>query len=920
MTETRATFDDYFTYGEGQRAEISFPLGGIGTGSIGLSGTGRLVDWEIRNRPDKGSVNGFTHFAIRAERDGATIDTRVLHGPFDGRLTGDIQAGPFRSFGFGVRREYLAGLPNFEGCTFRGLYPVAELDFTDKRFPGDVRLTAMSPMIPNDTHDSSIPVAMFEFEIANTEQDAIDYTLVGALASFESSRQTSSVETEADGRTTLRYGPGADGDGASLGFGASERGEVSLSALDGDISYQQHWYRGAWFDSLQVYWQDVSRPGALVDRRYEDDASRLRPVIGLEQDHGMVASRVTILPGETRRLRFFIAWHFPVFEKYWPSMINLSDVDDQAPSGWKNWYATRWPTVADVEAYCTSNWQDLWSRTTRFQQVLGHSDLPLPVLDAVSANLSVLKSPTVTRLEDGTLYGFEGCHVDSGSCEGSCAHVWNYQQALPFLYPDLARSMLDVEFRHNQDPETGGLGFRLPLPLGVAKNVDRPCADGHFGTVIRTYREWQASGDDAWLRDKWPGVKRAIEFAWHPGNYDRWDPEKTGVLWGRQHHTLDMELFGPNSWLTGFYLGALRAAVRMALHVGDAAVAKEYEEVFDRGRAWVDENLYRDGYFAQSIDLADKSFIDEFARAEDNHPVIQGSISDLYWSSEHGQIKYQIGDGCLIDQTLAQWHATLLGLGDLFEPDKVQSSLRAIYEHNFKEDLGEIMNPCRVFGVAGESGTLICTWPDGSSAPVFPVPYSEETFHGLEYSFGGALMQIGEIEKGIRVFRAVRDRYRGANRNPWNEIECGSNYARSMASFAAVPILSGMQYDQTQGRLALDPKLQSAGQFTCFWSAGGAWGEVRCQADRIVLDVIGGSFTIKRLVLGSEIPAGAQITLDGHELDYERLDGESAIEVGRHTIDAGSTLAISGLDLGMSSLPDVDTDTRSGRESGSSVA
>ena len=34
--------------------EISFPLGGIGTGSIGLAGNGQLIDWEIFNKPSKG--------------------------------------------------------------------------------------------------------------------------------------------------------------------------------------------------------------------------------------------------------------------------------------------------------------------------------------------------------------------------------------------------------------------------------------------------------------------------------------------------------------------------------------------------------------------------------------------------------------------------------------------------------------------------------------------------------------------------------------------------------------------------------------------------------------------------------------------------------------------------------------------------
>ena len=60
--------------------EIVFPLGGIGTGSIGLAGNGSFVDWEIFNRPSKGSLNGHTHFAIRAEYpDGKSI-TKILQG------------------------------------------------------------------------------------------------------------------------------------------------------------------------------------------------------------------------------------------------------------------------------------------------------------------------------------------------------------------------------------------------------------------------------------------------------------------------------------------------------------------------------------------------------------------------------------------------------------------------------------------------------------------------------------------------------------------------------------------------------------------------------------------------------------------------------------------------------------------------
>lgn len=60
--------------------EISFPLGGIGTGSIGLAGNGRLMDWEIFNHLDKGSVNGYTHMAVTCNRPGEKPAVRALNG------------------------------------------------------------------------------------------------------------------------------------------------------------------------------------------------------------------------------------------------------------------------------------------------------------------------------------------------------------------------------------------------------------------------------------------------------------------------------------------------------------------------------------------------------------------------------------------------------------------------------------------------------------------------------------------------------------------------------------------------------------------------------------------------------------------------------------------------------------------------
>ena len=94
-------------YDKDHRSAISFPLGGIGTGCIGLAGSGHLVDWEIANHPNKCSTNRYSHFAIKAEADGTLLDARILNGdlppPYMGNTTpAEVKFGGHRGFGYGA--------------------------------------------------------------------------------------------------------------------------------------------------------------------------------------------------------------------------------------------------------------------------------------------------------------------------------------------------------------------------------------------------------------------------------------------------------------------------------------------------------------------------------------------------------------------------------------------------------------------------------------------------------------------------------------------------------------------------------------------------------------------------------------------------------------------------------------------------
>ena len=886
-----------FIYRGSRTNEISFPLGGIGTGCIGLAGNGRLVDWEIYNRPSKGSINSFSHFAVKAERDGEVLDARVLNGDLAPPYTGDLNRPQFQSFGFGPPRGTMAGIPHFDDVEFRGEFPLAELRFIDGTFPGNVSMSAFNPFIPLNDRDSSIPAAFFEITVTNNAAENTSYTVALSLANPLTAGTTFNTYRESEGVRMIIL--------ESAGLTVEDPGFGNLcAATDGErVSFQEYWYRGRWFDSLEIFWREFSSPGPLKKRSYPRPADPNEKHAGSD-DLCTLAVTVDAAPGESRTVRFVVSWSFPNCTNYWkpekPAAACCDggccadgDGGSTRPRTWRNYYATIFEDAAASARYALAHWDRLSEETRRFKEALYSSTIPETALEAVSANLSVLKTPTCLRLTDGSFYGFEGCHCDSGCCEGSCTHVWNYAYALPFLFPKLERSMRDLDFLYNQRPD-GGMVFRLQLPLGRERSSFRPCADGQFGGVVKTYRDWKISGDTEWLRRNWLAVKRSIEYAWAETNEDRWDADRDGVLEGRQHHTLDMELFGPNSWLTGFYLAALKAGAEMAEHLGERETAAEYRGLFERGKAWTDEHLFNGEYYHQLIDVGDRSILEPYTAGSAAHHSMHGDdVISAYWNDEAGEIKYQIAEGSEIDQLNAQWHANLCGLGDIFDPVQRRKALESMFRYNFKSDMRRFFNPCRIYCLNGEGGLVICDWPDGKYRPVVPLPSSGETQNGYEYQAAILMIQEGLVDEGMTAVKAIRDRYDGGKRNPWNEFECGSNYARSMASYSLIPTFGGFEFDMVRGMIGFDPIAPTEGAFSIFWSLDSGWGMFETHSGEIALSVLYGSLTVSELRLprGTVDRRIAAVELAGETVPFTR-DGRALRFGDPVTIEAGETLEV----------------------------
>jgi uncharacterized protein (DUF608 family) len=828
----------HFT-GESLR-EIAFPLGGIGTGTVSLGGRGQLRDWEIFNRPGKGKDLPYTFFALYAEAEGEPGVARVL----ERRIL------PPYSAGFGLPTGRVSGLPRLQEATFRGEYPFAWIDFEDASLPVAVQLEAYNPLIPMNEKDSGLPVAFFNWTLTNTSAKPVHAAVAFNLLNAVGYNGRDALSNRHNGqfgqnRNTWRDEDDLEGIFMTGGKHATDSppfGTMAVVTEWPDTTFKIRWERAGWWDDAQNFWDEFTQGRGRLPATPEST-----PSPDGQTDVGALGLRVTLEPEQSATLPFLLAWHFPNLTNTWNS--------EEAVTGKRlgNWYATQWKDAWEAARYAIENRDRLEAETRAYHAALYDSTLPDAVLDAAGQNVSILRTTTVLRTEDGRMNAFEGCGDNDGCCPMNCTHVWNYVQTVAYLFPALERSVRLTDFQHNTRPN-GDMAFRTLLPLVGTLWAFKPAADGQMGTVMKAYREWLQSGDRGFLESVWPGVVRAVEHAWTP---DGWDADRDGVMEGEQHNTYDIEFYGPNTMMGTFYLGALRAAEEMAKALGHADKAAEYRAVYERGRKKVSDTLWNGDYFIQDVNL---DFWEQHVHSKwtrDTHPDTMLAETEP---------RYQYGPGCLADQLLGQWFARVVGLGDLLPEEQIRGALSAIFRHNWKPDLTTHATVQRVYALNDEAGLLLCTWPNGGR-PRYPFPYADEVWTGIEYQVAAHCLYEGLIEEGLQIVKGARDRHDGARRNPWDEFECGHHYARAMASWSLLTALSGCHYDAGAQHLDFAPKI-ARDDFRAFFSAGTAWGQFSQKREgdacTATLTVKWGDLTLQSLAL--PVTGKVQVMRDGQTI------------------------------------------------------
>jgi uncharacterized protein (DUF608 family) len=819
-----------FRYSGKNLLQIALPMGGIGAGTICLNGQGGIQDFAVRHKPEF-TAEPDTH----ATREGAfallhlpeSKVTRLVEGPMPPERIYDQGL-----HSMGYRKGGHEGFPRFRNNTFEGEYPFGHVQLSDPKIPLEVRVTGFNPFIPLDDKNSGLPCAILEYALRNTSRKPVKYEFSYHLSHLA----TGPKEKERDFPNTVIPGRGVLFSNSEAP-GSEKFGTACLLALSGRPLIKGMWFRGGWYDSLSALWQEIS-----TGKFQPNEGSNGVDIDwGWPQRGGSILFRGKVNPGQTATHALVIAWHFPNSNLTAGGVRDAAKADPSSSAGepspaWRPYYAGVWKDAGEVAEYVRTHYASLRRRTLAFKDALFGSTVPRQVIEAVSANLGILKSPTVLRQESGVLWGWEGCGTGWGSCHGSCTHVWNYAQAFCHLFPPLERTLREQELLRSMD-KRGHVNFRSALPDGPAPHDHHAAADGQLGGILKLYRDWQISGDTAWMKSLYPKARLSLEYG-----IATWDPDRRGALFEPHHNTYDIEFWGPDGMCGSIYIGALSAMSLMAAALGEKADEKAYRELAEKGARFMDEELFNGEYYQQKVlyqDLRDQSFMKLIAG------VTEKSDEALKLLKHEGP-KYQYGSGCLADGIIGGWMAHLYGVETPLDRKKIRSTLTAIYRHNLKQDLFEHACCQRPgYAIANEAGLLLCSWPRGGK-PTLPFIYSDEVWTGIEYQVASHLILEGLVKEGLAIVKAARSRYDGHIRNPWNEYECGNYYARAMASYALLPSIAGFRYSAVTKTLVLEPRLQTR-PFRTFFSTATAWGTLTLDKTSLIVTVLEGRLELEQI-------------------------------------------------------------------------
>lgn len=759
---------------------IGLPIGGMNTGQVYLGGDGQLWYWDIFNiqriEPggpgDKFYINPMTQdkkfdqgFAVRIKKLLPSTITPIVK--------------PLNSKGF-------------SNITFRGEYPFGKITYKDPDFPVSVKLNAYSPFIPTDHESSDFPAVVMEYTLTNNSESDVSVELFGWLQNMANYK--SSAITQGKHQNSIqKYGSSLqlflDSDVTSESKDLPDYGNMSLTLLNGDNA-----------------WASPNTPSDIDYNLTEvksSESGRAELPLGNTLT-GVIGKEVQLKSGESKTLTFILSWYFPNVHRKESGFHDLKNRENL-----RHYYSKKFSSSADVAKTIAADPKKYLATTKMWNKTWYDSSLPDWFLDRTFINTSTLATTSCYRLDDLTddpdnedrFYTMEGVYLGNGTC----THVFHYEQALGRVFPGLARQLrTQIDYGLSFTKE-GIIKYRAELS-DIGDHDGRGYAvDGHAGTILRAYREHTTAPNSDYLKTYWPKIKKSLEYM------IAHDAEKSvkadGILEGIQYNTLDKMWYGKNAWISSMYNAALQAGAAMAKELGDKKFANKCEAISEMGKSNMTGQLFDGEYF---INIPDPK------NTENPNTNI----------------------GCHIDQVLGQAWAMQVGLPRVLPKKETISALKSIYKYNFQKDVGKYLDTAtiknvRFYALPGEAGTIMCTFPKGGASKAkgtkasewdnLVVGYFSESMTGFTYQAAAHMIAEGLVEEGMTLIKAIHDRYAPIKRNPYNEIEYGNHYTRAMSSYGAFIAASGFTLNEPNGKIGFAPKITPEA-FKSAFITGNSWG------------------------------------------------------------------------------------------------
>lgn len=426
---------------------------------------------------------------------------------------------------------------------------------------------------------------------------------------------------------------------------------------------------------------------------------------GVEAQNRLVCAATRPLePGETGEVWFAIAWYLPEW--------TLSDGELL-----RHRYVRNFKDAGEVLQRALEQAPSIEQGIIEWQSKIYDAKIPPLLQDAVINGLYVLARNS-WWLADGRFFlseSFTGCPITE-----TLVCRFNGSFPLALLWPECEKASM-AEFIRTQ-AESGQIAFGFGTPLGSRTpmmDLQRPIVSTEF--VLMCWRNFVLWKDEAYLREVYPAMKRAMQYALTldtdgdglvneaPGSDKGFPANQYYDIW---------PWWGTSAYTGSISLAALRAAEMAAEKLGDDAYREEIGAVRVRAHEAFERLLWNGSYYRLY-----------------NDPAKERSSETL-----------------LTNALCGQWFAYAAGLGELVPKEHVLSVIDTVLRLN---------------GAATAYGAVNGVRPDGMIDDSF-AGHSAVITIGEVWNFCAMAAFAGKKEEAIRLFEESYGNVALRQCAPWN--------------------------------------------------------------------------------------------------------------------------------------------------------